>query len=141
MAFVNTAALGVTGVETVCYRSIGISMEAMTATSTESGGIYIPKTPLAQQKVAGWDIPLPDPLAGNLPHTTLGGKLGSNGILYRQSATFTGDSWPLANGKIVPWSRVDWTSHGRPLVHPNPHQHIFFNNGKNWEYGTGVPFP
>lgn len=110
--------------------------------ATKTRGMYIPKTPLAQQKVAGWDIPLPDPLAGNFPHTTLGGKIGSDGILYRQSATFTGGSWPLANGKIVPWSRVDWTTHGRPLVHPNPHQHIFnFNNGKNWQYGKAVPFP
>ncbi|MEJ5107001.1 RHS repeat-associated core domain-containing protein, partial [Chryseobacterium sp. MYb328] len=110
--------------------------------ASKGGGIYIPKTPLSQQKVAGWDIPLPDPLAGKYPHTTLGGKIGSDGILYRQSATFTGGSWPLANGKVVPWSRVDWTTHGRPLVHPNPHQHIFnFNNGKNWQYGKAVPFP
>jgi hypothetical protein len=87
--------------------------------------MYIPKTPLAQQKSVADHIPLPDPLAGKFPHTTLGGKIGSDGILYRQSATFTGGSWPLENGKIVPWSRVDWSSHGRPLVSPNPHQHIF----------------
>ncbi|QQQ27176.1 DUF6443 domain-containing protein [Chryseobacterium indoltheticum] len=105
------------------------------------GGMYIPKTPLAQHKVGGWDIPLPSPLAGNYPHTTLGGKIGSDGILYRQSATFTGGSWPLANGQIVPWSRVDWTTHGRPLVHPNPHQHVFNFNGKNWQYGKAVSFP
>ena len=105
------------------------------------GGMYIPKTPLAQHKVGGWDIPLPSPLAGSYPHTTLGGKIGSDGILYRQSATFTGGSWPLANGQIVPWSRVDWTTHGRPLVHPNPHQHVFNFNGKNWQYGKAVPFP
>jgi hypothetical protein len=108
----------------------------------KSAKMYIPETPLAQQKVAGWDIPLSDPLAGNFPHTTLGGKIGSDGIFYRQSATFTGGSWPLANGQIVPWSRVDWSTHGRSLVHPNPHQHIFnFNNGKNWQYGKAVPFP
>ncbi|WP_175621279.1 DUF6443 domain-containing protein [Chryseobacterium schmidteae] len=105
------------------------------------GGMYIPKTPLAQHKVGGWDIPLPSPLAGNYPHTTLGGKIGSDGILYRQSATFTGGSWPLANGQIVPWSRVDWTTHGRPLVHPNPHQHVFNFSGKNWQYGKAVSFP
>jgi len=125
--------------------SILKSSEATPATPSADAaktGMYIPKTPLAQQKVAGWDIPLPDPLAGKFPHTTLGGKIGSDGILYRQSATFTGGSWPLANGKIVPWSRVDWTTHGRPLVHPNPHQHIFnFNNGKNWQYGKAVSFP
>jgi len=111
------------------------------ALNAAKGGMYIPKTPLAQHKVGGWDIPLPSPLAGNYPHTTLGGKIGSDGILYRQSATFTGGSWPLANGKIVPWSRVDWTTHGRPLVHPNPHQHVFNFNGKNWQYGKAVSFP
>lgn len=37
--------------------------------------MYIPKIPLAQQKVAGWDIPLQDPIAGGFPHTTLGGKI------------------------------------------------------------------
>jgi hypothetical protein len=100
--------------------------------------IYIPENPLAQQKVAGWDIPLPDPIAGGAPHTTLGGKMGSDGVLYRQSATFTGGSWPLANGEIVPWSRMDWTTHGRPLVHPDPHQHIFNWNGTNWEYGKAT---
>ncbi|WP_346315963.1 DUF6443 domain-containing protein [Chitinophaga sp. YIM B06452] len=104
-------------------------------------GVYIPKIPLAQQNVAGWDIPLPNPAAGSYAHTTLGQRLGSDGIIYRQSATFTGGSWPLANGKIVPWSRVDWTDHGRAAVHPNPHQHIFNWSGKFWWTGDPTPFP
>jgi len=84
---------------------------------------------------------LPDPKAGNYAHTTLGGKIGSDGIPYRQSATFTGGTWPLADNKIVPWSRVDWSTHGRPIVHPNPHQHIFNFDGKTWQQGSAVPFP
>ena len=121
-------------------------MEGGGAVSTKTlafeEGIYIPRTVLNQQKVAGIDIPLPNPHAGNFPHTTLGGKVGSDGILYRQSATFTGGSWPLAAGKIVPLSRVDWSSHGRLSIHPNPHQHVYnFNNGHSWLYNGNIPFP
>ncbi|HTF82460.1 MAG TPA: RHS repeat-associated core domain-containing protein, partial [Cytophagales bacterium] len=108
--------------------------------SVVSPSIYMPENQLAQQKVAGWDIPLPDPLANSYAHTTLGYKLGSDGVMYRQSAEFTGGSWPLANGQIVPISRVDWTTHGRPMVHPNPHQHIFYYNGSNWSYGSAAHF-
>lgn len=97
---------------------------------------------MSQQNVAGCDIPLPDPLAGGYPHTTLGGAMSSTGRLYRQSATFTGGTWPKANGQIVPWSRVDWHHHGRPYDHINPHQHIFYWDNQ-WKFNTGgrIPFP
>ena len=62
-------------------------------------GVYIPETPLMQHKVDDIDIPLPDPRAGKSPHTVLGGRIGENGVLYRQSATFAESSWSLANGK------------------------------------------
>ena len=105
-----------------------------------SGGGYIPKSPLPSQNVGGVDIPLPDPAAGGAPHTTLGGRMGSDGTYYRQSATFPGQSWPQANGNDVPWSRVDWHDHGR-TDHPNPHQHPFkWNRGGGWEEGGPEPF-
>jgi RHS repeat-associated protein len=102
--------------------------------------MYIPENSLAQQTLKSIDIPLPDPLAGSFPHTTLGSKMGSDGVIYRQSATFTGGSWPLANGEIVPWSRVDWSTRGRPLIHPNPHQHVFSYFNNMWQFGGPVPY-
>jgi hypothetical protein len=94
-------------------------------------GPYIPRDregnpiPLRQQRVNNTDIPLPDPAAEGRPHTVLGGRVGSDGVVYRQSATFPGGTWPPANGHDVPWSRVDWHDHSRPWDHSNPHQHVF----------------
>ncbi|HRE59351.1 MAG TPA: hypothetical protein PLW09_16185, partial [Candidatus Kapabacteria bacterium] len=100
-------------------------------------GVYIPETPLMQHKVNGIDIPLPDPRAGGAPHTTLGSKISTiDGVLYRQSATFQGNTWPLANGQQVPWSRVDWHDHGTPHQHLPIHQHIFFYDYKNKKWLT-----
>ena len=99
--------------------------------------------PLRQQTVKGVDIPLPDPQAGGNGHTTLGTRVGSDGVPYRQSATFpAGPSWPQANGQDVPWSRVDWTDHGWPWDHPSPHQHVFTYDRiqKTWVSGPQVPF-
>jgi len=108
--------------------------------------MYIPFNALPQQKVKGIDIPLPNPAAGEYPHTTLGGRTGSkDGLTYRQSATFTGGSWPLADGQPVPWSRVDWHDHGRPQDHFSVHQHVFFydNQHRQWfsENNGGSWFP
>ena len=93
---------------------------------------YIPRTetgdhiPLEKQVVKGVDIPLPDERAQGQPHTVLGGKVSSEtGELYRQSASFPKATWPQAAGKDVPLSEVHWGDHGRPNVHPDPHQHIF----------------
>jgi RHS repeat-associated protein len=100
--------------------------------------------PLPQQRVNGQDIPLPLPEAGGRPHTSLGTRVGSDGVPYRQSATFTGPSWPKANGHDVPWSRVDWTDHGRYWDHTNPHQHPFrYDRGLGrggWRSGSQMPF-
>lgn len=100
--------------------------------------------PLPQQRVNGQDIPLPLPEAGGLPHTSLGTRVGSDGVPYRQSATFPGPSWPQANGHDVPLSRVDWTNHGRPWDHTNPHQHPFrYDRGHGrggWRGGGQTPF-
>ena len=108
---------------------------------------YIPRTetgdpiPLERQVVKGSvDIPLPDVRAQG-PHTVLGGKVSSEtGKLYRQSASFPEATWPQAGGKDVPLSEVHWGDHGRPDVHPDPHQHIFdFDNAQHrWTRGDPV---
>ena len=97
-----------------------------------SNSVYIPMDadgnpiPLNKQRINGQDIPLPDPEAQGRPHTVLGGKVSSGtGEVYRQSATFSGGSWPTANGYEVPLSEVHWTNHGRADAHTNPHQHVF----------------
>ncbi|WP_145973658.1 RHS repeat-associated core domain-containing protein, partial [Phytobacter massiliensis] len=102
--------------------------------------VYIPRDsdgnpiPLDKQKIEGQDIPLPHPDAEGRAHTTLGGKVSTKtGEVYRQSAEFPADTWPLADGKPVPLSEVHWGDHGTPHHHPyNPHQHPFIFNGKIW---------
>jgi RHS repeat-associated protein len=112
------------------------------------GGVYVPGKdgeyiPLSQQVVNNIDIPLPDPRAAGAPHTVLGGRMGSDGVLYRQSATFPGDTWPTANGYDVPWSRVDWTNHGRS-DHTDPHMQTFIYDSRpnkgGWIEGPQLPF-
>jgi len=100
-------------------------------TGNNQKNVYIPRNehgnpiPLNKQRVNGQDIPLPDPTAEGRPHTVLGGKVSSlTGEMYRQSATFSGETWPKANGYDVPWSEVHWSNRGRG-DHYNPHQHIF----------------
>jgi RHS repeat-associated protein len=110
---------------------LGISAAQTIKAALPTESVYIPTDkagkpiPLAQQTIKGRDIPLPDPEAQG-PHTVLGGKVSTaTSEPYRQSATFPSlETWPSAEGKPVPWSRVDWGSHGR-ADHPVPHQHIF----------------
>jgi RHS repeat-associated protein len=118
---------------------LGISQGPTRTIGNTSKGFYAPNSPLPQQNVGGVDIPTPLPQAQG-PHTVLGTRVGSDGIPYRQSATFPGETFPKANGQNVPWSRVDWTNHGRG-DHLFPHQHPFLlqNNGK-WKIGSQMPF-
>ncbi|MER3228229.1 RHS repeat-associated core domain-containing protein [Salmonella enterica subsp. enterica serovar Derby] len=97
--------------------------------------------PLNKQRVNGQDIPLPDPATEGRPHTVLGGKVSSlDGEVYRQSATFPGETWPSANGQQVPWSEVHWGNHGRG-DHANPHQYIFEYDSSDGEWRRGPPTP
>ena len=57
----------------------------------------------------------PDPEARGSPHTTVGTRVGSDGKLYRQGATFGEDG--------VFKGRTDNTDHGTPRLHPLPHFH------------------
>ena len=95
--------------------------------------------PLAKQGPK--DIPLPLGDAAG-PHTVLGGRVGSDGVVYRQSAEFPANTWPKSNGNDVPLSEVHWSDHSRPWDHSNPHQRIFNYDFESniWRQGPNVPF-
>jgi len=117
--------------------------------------VYFPRTEegapvaLPQRRVNGVDIPLPDARAEGAAHTVLGGRKGTSGDIYRQSATFPEPAnWPKAADDIsVPFGRVDWTSHpGLPgAAHANPHVHplVYDPATKQWVQlpGRGLPVP
>jgi RHS repeat-associated protein len=123
------------------------ALEAPGTAAAPRGSGYMPfdpegnPIPLPKQNVGGVDIPTPLPEAEG-PHTSLGTRMGDNGIPYRQSAEFPGSSWPKANGQDVPLSEVNWTHHGRPWDHPSPHQHIFSLTGPGgtWQRGPQAPY-
>ncbi|MEJ2046412.1 MAG: hypothetical protein P8X74_23725 [Reinekea sp.] len=60
--------------------------------------------------------PIPD---SDAPHTQLGTKKGRNGD-YTQAREFDGNGKPVRD--------IDFTDHGRPQNHPNPHQHRYVPN-------------
>jgi RHS repeat-associated protein len=62
--------------------------------------------------------PMPDPEATG-PHTQLGSNEGRNGS-YNQAREFDANGNPVRD--------VDFTDHGRPSNHPNPHQHKYQEN-------------
>jgi hypothetical protein len=62
--------------------------------------------------------PSPDPEAEG-PYTQLGQKNGRNGK-YDQAREFDADGNPVRD--------IDFTDHGRPSDHPNPHQHDYLPN-------------
>ena len=76
-------------------------------------GSYRPDRALPRDKHGN---PIPD---SDAPHTQLGTKRGRNGD-YTQAREFD------ANGKPV--RDIDFTDHGRPQNHPNPHQHRYVPN-------------
>jgi len=93
----------------------------------------------------GKPLPLPKDANGNLqpdsryPHTQLGTRQGRNGS-YRQSIEFDAEGKPVR--------RIDWTDHGRPNGHTNPHQHIAeptqagippTSTGGSFKWGTAQP--
>ena len=85
-------------------------------------------------------MPLPLSKANGAPHSVLGGKLASDGVMvYRQTATFPGGTWPPLGEVDVAWGRVDWSDHGYLLgpPHPSPHIHEFNCDPvqKQWKIG------
>jgi RHS repeat-associated protein len=77
--------------------------------------------------------PAPDPEA-NGPHTQLGRKEGRNGS-YPQAREFDGNGKPVRD--------VDFTDHGRPGNHTNPHEHPYIDNptGGTPQRGPSRPLP
>ena len=75
-------------------------------------GTYRPAGILPRDKHGN---PVPDSGASG-PHTQIGTKPGSKGD-YTQAREFD------VNGKPV--KDIDFTDHGRPNLHPNPHQHPY----------------
>ncbi|WP_342330264.1 hypothetical protein [Pedobacter sp. FW305-3-2-15-E-R2A2] len=64
--------------------------------------------------------PTVDPEASDAgPHTQLGKKSGRNGD-YKQAREFDEKGEPVKD--------LDFTDHGRPQTHPNPHQHEYLPN-------------
>jgi RHS repeat-associated protein len=67
---------------------------------------------------AGGGEPAPDPEAEG-PHTQLGTKEGRNGP-YPQAREFDAEGRPVRD--------IDFTDHGRPGQHNNPHEHPYRDN-------------
>lgn len=90
------------------------------------------QNPLRQNPEKGRE-PMPDPEAAGAPHTQLGTKQGSNGP-YTQGREFDADGRPVRD--------IDFTDHGRPDSHVNPHQHIWKPNpsGGTPKRMPGTPF-
>ncbi|MEU7584242.1 RHS repeat-associated core domain-containing protein [Streptomyces sp. NPDC041068] len=63
--------------------------------------------------------PAPDPAAEGYPHTQLGIKPGRRDR-YAQAREFDADGQPVRD--------IDFTDHGRPQNHDNPHQHRYLPN-------------
>ncbi|MGV9887273.1 RHS repeat-associated core domain-containing protein [Streptomyces sp. NPDC003395] len=64
--------------------------------------------------------PAPDPAAAGYPHTQLGVKGSRRNPPYAQAREFDADGKPVRD--------VDFTDHGRPQNHDNPHQHRWNEN-------------
>ncbi|MBT2452133.1 hypothetical protein J7F03_34770 [Streptomyces sp. ISL-43] len=88
-----------------------------------------PKRPLQRDQHGN---PIPDPRAEGAPHTTLGTRTG------RRSSYGQAIEWD-ANGQ--PTRLIDFTDHGRPQNHENPHQHPYMPNptGGTPQHGHAEP--
>ncbi|MFE6870741.1 ricin-type beta-trefoil lectin domain protein [Kitasatospora sp. NPDC057692] len=77
--------------------------------------------------------PDPDPAAAGYPHTQLGVKNSKRNPPYAQAREFDADGRPVRD--------VDFTDHGRPQNHDNPHQHRWNENATGGTRSRGVPEP
>ena len=89
-------------------------------------GSHRPERSLPRDKFGN---PIPDT---NIPHTQLGTKSGRKGD-YTQAREWGYD----AHNQLVPKRDIDFTDHGRPGNHPNPHQHDYIMNptGGTFQHG------
>lgn len=99
------AALMGLGLATTTYHAQDIKAPNISWKNTD---VYVPDRPLPNNPVG---IHVPDVDA---PHTQLGTKEGRHGK-YPQAREFDEKGNPVRD--------IDFTDHGRPQNHPNPHQH------------------
>jgi RHS repeat-associated protein len=83
--------------------------------SEGTGNGYQPSEPLPRKESGE---PMPDPEATG-PHTQVGTQQGRKGP-YKQAREFDGNGQPVKD--------IDFTDHGRPNEHTNPHQHEYIPN-------------
>ncbi|CRG51914.1 hypothetical protein [Yersinia wautersii] len=104
-------------------------IEKLKEISKNKFGSYRPERALPRDKF-GNAIPDVD-----LPHTQIGTKSGRKGS-YTQAREWGYDG----NGILVPKRDIDFTDHGRPDGHPNPHQHSYTPNpsGGTLQHGPAV---
>jgi RHS repeat-associated protein len=99
------AALMGLGLTTTSYHAQDIKMPNI---SWKNTNVYAPDRPLPLTEDG---IPIPE---ANAPHTELGTRDGSKGK-YPQAREFDAHGRPIRD--------IDFTDHGYPNNHPNPHQH------------------
>ncbi|RDH96085.1 RHS repeat-associated protein [Curtobacterium sp. AG1037] len=90
-------------------------------------GQWFPRRPLPRDETTGADLPESD-----FAHTQLGWRKGSKGP-YPQAREFSDD------GQVV--RTIDFTDHGRPKLHTNPHQHRAVPNPTGGTAQRGDPEP
>lgn len=102
------------------------SFGSSNTTSTASGGRPMKNESISPDRTAQDPLrrnpdgtPKPDSEAQGTSHTQLGTKDGRKGE-YKQAREFTEKDEPVRD--------VDFTDHGRPQNHPNPHQHQYTPN-------------
>ncbi len=104
------------------------------APRTGAPGTYTPSRELPTDK---WGVPTPDT---DVPHTQLGRSKAKYGSEPQAR------EWDYGtNGNLQPKRDIDFSDHGYPDVHPNPHQHTLTPNNPELApkggYQRGDPKP
>jgi RsiW-degrading membrane proteinase PrsW (M82 family) len=104
----------------------------------ESGKpIPLERWPRGGKQGADMPKPLKDAIG---PHTVIGGKIsGKTGEAYRQTAEFPGPSWPKVDGVDAPTHSTDWSDHGTPQHHADPHVHGYYFDRDQRKWFKGPP--
>jgi hypothetical protein len=102
-----------------------------TAGSLAKPGTYRPARALPRDAHGN---PMPDSV---LPHTQLGTATSRRAGEYTQAREWGYDE----KGNLVPIRDIDFTDHGRPQNHTNPHQHDYVPNptGGTSQHGPAKP--
>ncbi|NGX36927.1 MAG: tRNA(Glu)-specific nuclease WapA [Chlamydiae bacterium] len=107
-AFAETmgASLVMSGLATTAHHAQDIKFPNISWKNTD---VYAPDRPLPREPRTKEPVP-----ETNVPHTELGTKDGTKGK-YPQAREFDAQGKPVKD--------IDFTNHGRPQNHPNPHEH------------------